>query len=60
MLTETVERMRASDVLMAKLASVAEQREEMLQDDIGHEDIEAWVEKWQLRRKKVLFPLCQT
>jgi hypothetical protein len=50
--TETMERIRVSAVLSSCLKSVADQRQEMIQDDIGHGDIDAWVTKWQHRRAK--------
>ena len=50
--TETMERIRVSAVLSACLKSVADQRQEMIQDDIGHGNIDAWVTKWQQRRAK--------
>eukprot|EP00802_Teleaulax_amphioxeia_P005712 Tamp_05716.p2 GENE.Tamp_05716~~Tamp_05716.p2 ORF type:complete len:464 (+),score=94.54 Tamp_05716:108-1394(+) len=50
--TEMLERIRIGEVLTACLKSVADQRQEMTQDDIGHGDIESWVTKWQQRRAK--------
>eukprot|EP00960_Hanusia_phi_P010168 296739-Hanusia_phi.AAC.2 len=47
--TAKTDRMRMYEAFLLCLKTVGERRAEMMQDDIGHGDIESWIAKWEDR-----------
>jgi len=50
--TARVDRIKMSESMEHCLKTVADRRSEMMLDDIGHGDIEAWISKWEDRMQK--------
>mmetsp|Transcript_32992 Transcript_32992/g.78679 ORF Transcript_32992/g.78679 Transcript_32992/m.78679 type:complete len:823 (+) Transcript_32992:113-2581(+) len=46
------DRIKMSEALDLCLKSVSDRRQEMMMDDIGHGDIESWINKWEERLAK--------